>query len=1668
MPPSLLNLLRCCFLFISVHPLPNNQTYSPSHSPITQSPSNFYTTLPPTDQSHTKIVDAEASGKHLVINCGTGCIRIVHASYGMNCNITLTNDELLSLQNACNNRTICTYEIDTTIIDDPSPNCDKEYLCKYQCVSSCKQYVAYDRFNTISDWKTHGNVHTVSSPKCPSTSNYTARFKGKKLCISNSMNSFWDGQYEWQYYDDNVQGSIYYNTKSNKYIYEYIEHNIGQIYYKYYINDYQQDTIMMTRCVDENITDIQYCVGNWQNHEHVPHNSSYAWIKDANMTSSTCNDICTKAMSYSATYPLLKAFIGTIPQDATFVWSHYNATKQSNVYYCVGYEQGLYLYGFYLNEHTYKCVIEATGWPMPLDWFTFAGNHTLLQTKDCAYSLGQWQYDKDLWITICSSNANTALDTLETLPTFQYSQICVQDSHHYLLDGVYKWLYYDFDVQGSVYYNKEKEAYIQPYINATGTHYYNIYGNQNNVTIHAKCNASIITQCFESWLIFYDDTWNIDTNMVANPCQDVCVNGHREQHLYGKEFVLTYSYFDKAFRSNVYTMEIEGYDGATLNLFAVPCALTIVNGQVCLDCPPPAESSCYADDSYGFNLGLQQAIDRNLEVDSLWVTLWIASVKMDMTDVASISLDDPTKHQVICVCPIWQLSEPTISNIQNCSHPYSWTQGNDPDPDMTASLCHPIATQRCVQLEANSTIYRTYQTNETYEDLAIGFDLNLVRFESTSSSGVLTIKYMCDMVNDTYYPLTSFKYNQMISLVQNFVYALPSDICNYASTVSIALTTKLSSVYIDNIYLYYNFPMVIYSDNITSESDWFVSSDAANIEHCTSNCSVLYVSSPTQHDYISISTTIALSDTRYTYHDMNLQWSLKTNGLSDDAIANVEYQCNQNFLYVYGVCTVRSYDANNDCTDQSCAFQSYKLPSECDLSSEILIQFTLQSSSSNDRIYIDYVSLTHSDKTGRDVPLCRTASPTSSPTFSPTQSPSFSPTVFHEFNLWDYLKDHPQHVAMGSAGVLLLVITLVAVIHWCVKRWLIRKYKEEMVVHNAMVIPIVIGKYDAAPQTPDSPLENICLPDLEGIEKDVQNLCCLFGPNHLNYTVYPEYDMKNPKIHWTEQEIVDVLNTQAKQLNDEIEHFDALIVAVSGHGMDNNICTSDYKLIDTVYIHRVFSAHYPTTRDIPRIFLFDCCDGSNEQRSRTIAASDDVSKYVQVPTEEHPGVQKPTSQGKQVTAGDLEITWGSNEQNPDHMLVEVHAANKGFQSKLSRIRGSLMLYSFVAKTLADLDQNGDKCIYEVFDDIQHELAQPQQGKQQIVATYHDKTRYVKFKKNDKDIDVEVDRETEPAPQIELQLHTQDTIRSRDANETVSDDLQCDHDEQKPMVPNCDEKAELEDNVRNPKNDQDVKVDVHQTGQPIELEIHTSDTIGSEEKSIVANCDEKTEVAIEDSVMNLKAINWSNVEVVKWIISLQNGKFKQYSKAFGTQRIKGTDLEHITMPHLMDFGITIFSDRREMYEHIQNVVSNKILLVQSNDEDSNETVSDDLIQNDEDEEKAELEDNVQNYQAVNPMHWSNVEVVKWIISLQNGKFKQYAKAFGTQEIKGTDLKHITMHDLMDFDVKIFSHRRKIYNNIQNLVSNKILLVQSNDEDSNETVSDDLIQNDEDEEKAELED
>eukprot|EP01083_Nonionella_stella_P170071 578004_1 len=69
------------------------------------------------------------------------------------------------------------------------------------------------------------------------------------------------------------------------------------------------------------------------------------------------------------------------------------------------------------------------------------------------------------------------------------------------------------------------------------------------------------------------------------------------------------------------------------------------------------------------------------------------------------------------------------------------------------------------------------------------------------------------------------------------------------------------------------------------------------------------------------------------------------------------------------------------------------------------------------------------------------------------------------------------------------------------------------------------------------------------------------------------------------------------------------------------------------------------------------------------------------------------------------------------------------------------------------------------------------------------------------------------------------------------------------------------------------------------------------------------------------------------------------------------------------------------------------------------------------------------------HWNNRDVVAWISSVQNGKYKAYASAFVVQNIVGIDLGSIEKSDLMDFGIKAFRDRAEIFNHIQNLLSNK---------------------------------
>eukprot|EP01083_Nonionella_stella_P012109 34365_1 len=119
---------------------------------------------------------------------------------------------------------------------------------------------------------------------------------------------------------------------------------------------------------------------------------------------------------------------------------------------------------------------------------------------------------------------------------------------------------------------------------------------------------------------------------------------------------------------------------------------------------------------------------------------------------------------------------------------------------------------------------------------------------------------------------------------------------------------------------------------------------------------------------------------------------------------------------------------------------------------------------------------------------------------------------------------------------------------------------EAISIQHAMVILIAIGEYDDIKDNPNDADEELSalggLNNLDGIEKDIQNLHKLFGPKYLNYTIYPEYNLNEAlKVYWTQDEIIDFLNEKATYLENHLDEFDGLIVVISGHGMKGFICT---------------------------------------------------------------------------------------------------------------------------------------------------------------------------------------------------------------------------------------------------------------------------------------------------------------------------------------------------------------------------------------------------------------------------------------------------------------------------------------------------------------------------------
>ena len=98
------------------------------------------------------------------------------------------------------------------------------------------------------------------------------------------------------------------------------------------------------------------------------------------------------------------------------------------------------------------------------------------------------------------------------------------------------------------------------------------------------------------------------------------------------------------------------------------------------------------------------------------------------------------------------------------------------------------------------------------------------------------------------------------------------------------------------------------------------------------------------------------------------------------------------------------------------------------------------------------------------------------------------------------------------------------------------------------------------------------------------------------------------------------------------------------------ILTSDYKIISSTAIRRIFSNNKPSDRKIPILFLFDCCSGDNIKSKNFREGSED----------EEVGKNGHSPSYRNAESGDGGEIWGRGEDDPDFKLVIIRGANEGF------------------------------------------------------------------------------------------------------------------------------------------------------------------------------------------------------------------------------------------------------------------------------------------------------------------------------------------------------------------------------------------------------------------------
>ena len=286
----------------------------------------------------------------------------------------------------------------------------------------------------------------------------------------------------------------------------------------------------------------------------------------------------------------------------------------------------------------------------------------------------------------------------------------------------------------------------------------------------------------------------------------------------------------------------------------------------------------------------------------------------------------------------------------------------------------------------------------------------------------------------------------------------------------------------------------------------------------------------------------------------------------------------------------------------------------------------------------------------------------------------------------------------------------------------IRRVMRSTVMHNPLVIMIPIGDYDAIHGYINLPVKN-----------DLVNVMKLFG-EQLGYDVYPQYGQAqllgqadSVKLHWTRDQIIDLLEEKAKFLVEHRHIHDGLVVVISCHGINGSIISSDGQHIPKLLIHRIFSMGPDTAalRVIPRLFVFDCCDGNfdrdqcNREMMDQAKGSGDTLSVLHTVTAVNARWRNDSN------------PWAKDERNPDYKLAVVHAANESFSSVARKDVGSYLIFFMVSKLARNVGTwamcRGRRFLSEVVDEIQAVLEE--KGKQLVVPVYLNGTERIVFRKH---------------------------------------------------------------------------------------------------------------------------------------------------------------------------------------------------------------------------------------------------------------------------------------------------------------------------------------------------